>query len=174
MTLWLLLTGFLFVLALLAESANLLGPQMFAVMGRDGALKDEISQLQRDLAQIEKKFDAAKAATAKSITEIEKLRKEASRLERELDDRRAVVPVLVYRIAQSSATLIRFRAPISKTLPAETDSQQALIWRAPGVIETWSLSPDQAAVQAQHHFRRELGYTVGTFVRPDEPGGTPS
>lgn len=170
MTVWLLLAGLLFFLALLGEAANFAAPEMFAGVIREGALKEEISRLHHDLTQAEKKIESTKAAASKNASETEQLRQESSRLERELNQRRNVPPILVYRITPPSPTLLRYRAPVTKSLLDPPDSHQALIWKASCLVETWATSPRQAADQARHHFRPELGYSVGAFVRRDDLG----
>ncbi len=90
------------------------------------------------------------------------------RLEHELAQRRRVPPVFVYRIGPPSPTQLRYRAPVSKRLPAEAAPHQSLVWATSCVIETWANSPRQAGEQAGQQFRAELGYSVGAFVRKDE------
>jgi hypothetical protein len=170
MTIWLLLAGLLFVLALLAEAANFVAPDMFSTATGEPALKEEISRLHHDLTHAEKRLESTKASATKAVSEIEQLRQESIRLERELNQRKLVQPVLVYRIAPKSPTLLRYRAPVAKSLPEVADPQQALIWKMSGIVETWAASPRDAAIQAQHHFRPELGYSVGAFVRRDDLG----
>ena len=169
MTFWVFVTGVLFFAAGLAELAIFVAPALFSSASREAKLKEEVTKLHHDISHIDKKLDGAKAATAKSLTEIESLKKESSKLQQQLDDKRIITPVLVYRISQPTAVLHRFRATVTKALPSEPDPQQALVWKAPAVIETWAMTPDQATGQANHHFRRELGYTIETFARQDEP-----
>ena len=170
MTFWLLLTGMLFFLALLAEAANFVAPDLFSGMTREPALKEEIGRLHHDLTQADKKLETGKASANKAASDIEQLRQEAIRVERELHQRKTVPPVLVYRIAAPSPTLLRYRATVSKTLPDSADPHQVLIWKAPAIVETWATSPRDAALQAEHHFRPELGYIVGAFARRDDLG----
>jgi hypothetical protein len=170
MTIWLLLTGLLFFMALLAEAANFVAPDLFSGMAREPALKEEISRLHHDLTQADKKLETTKASTSKAAAEFEQLRQDSIRLERELNQRKTVPPVLVYRIATPSPTLLRYRATVTKSLPEVADPHQQLVWRAPAIVETWAASPRDATLQAQHHFRPELGYAVSAFVRRDDLG----
>ena len=173
MTFWVFVTGVLFFGAALAELIIFMGPALFSSANREAKLKEENTKLHHDIAHMDKKLDAAKAATAKTVTEIERLKQESAKLQNQMDDRRIITPILVYRIAQPSPILHRFRATVTKELPPEADPQQLLIWKAPAVIETWAMTPDQATGQANHHFRKELGYTIEPFARTDEPAAAP-
>jgi len=169
MTFWLLIVGVVAGAALLCELAVRLAPELFAAHSRESALKEEVSKLHHDLTTAEKKIESMMASTRASEAEIEAARVEINRLERELSQRKRVPPILIYRIGPPSPTQLRYRAPISKKLPAEPEPHQALVWRTPCLVETWAHTPRQASQQANQQFRAELGYAVGAFVRRDEP-----
>lgn len=168
MSIGLIIAGLLFLLALAVEGFNAVAPDMFTAATREAAIKEEISKLHHDLNMADKKLETSKASADSNAAEIEKLRQESIRLERELTQRKEVPPVLVYRIGPPSPTLLRYRASVSKSLPEDADPQQKLVWRAPAQVETWAMSPQQAKEQASHPFRRDLGYAVGAFTRRDE------
>jgi len=168
MSIWLIIAGLLFFVALAVEGFNAVAPDMFAAAVREAEIKEEISELHHDLGMADKKLESSKASADSNAAEVEKLRQESIRLERELNQRKDVPPVLVYRIAPPSPTLLRYRASVTKPLPEDADAQQKLVWRSPAVVETWAISPQQAKEQASHHFRRDLGYAVAAFVRRDE------
>lgn len=169
MTIWLLIFGVVAAAALLCEVAAQLGPELFAANSREAALKEEISKLHHDLTTADKKIDSMKTSTRASDAEIETARVEINRIDREIVQKRRVPPVLIYRIGPPSPTQLRYRAPISKQLPAQAEAHQSLVWRTPCVVETWAHTPRAAAQQAHQQFRPELGYTLGAFVRRDEP-----
>ena len=168
MSIGLIIAGLLFFVALAVEGFNAVAPDMFTTATREAEIKEEISKLHHDLGMADKKLEASKASADTNAIEIEKLRQETIRLERELNQRKEVPPVLIYRVAPPSPTLLRYRATVTKSLPEDADPQQKLVWRGPAQIETWAISPQQAKDQANHHFRRDLGYAVSAFVRRDE------
>jgi len=169
MTFWLLIFGVVAGAALLCELAVRLAPELFAANSRESALKEEVSKLRHDLTTAEKKIASMLASTRAADAEVEAARIEINRLERELLQRKRVPPILIYRIGPPSPTQLRYRAPVTKQLPGEPESHQALVWRTPCVIETWAHTPRQAGQQAAQQFRAELGYSIGAFVRRDEP-----
>jgi hypothetical protein len=169
MSMWLLIFAVVAAAALLCEVAARLAPELFAANSREGAIKEEISKLHHDLTTADKKIESMRAASRTSDTEIEAARLEANRLDRELVLKRRVPPVLIYRIGPPTPTQLRYRAPITKQLPEQVEPHQSLVWRTPCVVETWAHTPRAAAQQAHQQFRPELGYSVGAFVRRDEP-----
>ncbi len=169
MTFSLLIFGVVAGAALLCELAVRLAPELFAANSRESALKEEVSKLHHDLTAAEKKIESMKVSTRAADTEIEAARVEIHRLERELAQRKRVPPILIYRIGPPSPTQLRYRAPITKQLPAAPEPDQALVWRTPCIVETWANTPRHASQQASQQFRAELGYSVGAFVRRDEP-----
>lgn len=169
MTVWLLIFGVVAGAALLCELAINMAAELFGTSDRESAIKEEISKLNHDLTQADKRIASLKASTRAANGEIEAARQEVLRLEHEMTKRKTVPPILVYRIGPPSPTQLRYRAPLAKRLPPEPEPHQALVWRTPCFIETWAHSPRHAAQQASQQFRTELGYAVGAFVRRDEP-----
>jgi hypothetical protein len=168
MTFWLLIFGVVAGAALLCEVTVHLAPELFAGRSRESALKEEVSKLHHDLTTAGKRIESMRTATRASDAEVEAARIEINRIDRELAQRKRVPPVLIYRIGPPSPTQLRYRAPITKALPEQTETHQTLIWRTPCVVETWAHTPRAATQQAQQQFRPELGYSVGAFVRRDE------
>lgn len=168
MTFWLLIFGVVAGAALLCEVALQLAPDLFGTARREGALKEEISKLNHDLTQAEKRIGSLKTSTRAADSEIEAARQEIIRLDREMTQRRNVPPVFIYRIGPPSPTQLRYRAPLNKRLPPEPEPHQALVWKTSCLVETWANTPRQASQQAGQQFRAELGYTVGAFMRRDE------
>lgn len=169
MTVWLMIFGVVAGAALLCELAVRMAPDLFGTSRREGTLKEEIGKLHHDLTTAEKKIGGLKDALRASGTQMESARQELTRLERDLNQKKRVPPVLVFRIGPPSPTQLRYRAPITKQLAPEAEPTQALIWRTPCVVETWASSPRQAAQHGSQQFRAELGYAVGAFLRRDEP-----
>lgn len=169
MTFWLLIFGVVAGAALLCELAVHVAPELFAAHSRESALKEEVSKLRHDLATAEKKIESMLTSTRAAGAEIEAARIEINRLERELVLRKRVPPILIYRIGPPSPTQLRYRAPLTKQLPGEPEPHQALVWHTPCIVETWAHTPRQAGQQALQQFRAELGYSIGAFVRRDEP-----
>ncbi|MBV8535740.1 MAG: hypothetical protein JO128_09115 [Alphaproteobacteria bacterium] len=169
MTFWLLIFGIVAAAALLCELAVHAAPELFSTHSREAALKEEVSKLRHDLSTAEKKIESMLASSKATDGEIEAARLEINRLERELAQRKRVTPILVYRIGPPSPTQLRYRAPITKQFSGEPEPHQALVWRTPCIVETWAHSPRAASQQASQQFRAELGYSVGAFVRRDEP-----
>jgi septal ring factor EnvC (AmiA/AmiB activator) len=169
MTLWLLIFGVVAGAALLCEVIAHLAPELFATNSREAALKEEISKLHHDLTTADKKIASMKTSTRASDAEIEAARLEINRIDREITQKKRVPPNLIYRIGPPSPTQLRYRAPITKQLPEQAEAHQTLVWRTPCAVETWAHTPRQAAQQAHQQFRPELGYSLGAFVRRDEP-----
>jgi hypothetical protein len=169
MTVWLLIFGIVAGAALLCELAVHMASDLFGTTHREAALKEEVGKLHHDLTHAEKKIGGLKDSRRAAETQMEAARQELTRLERDLNQRKRVPPVFVFRIGPPSPTQLRYRAPITKQFPADPEPTQALIWRTPCLVETWATSPRQAAQYAGQQFRAELGYAVGAFVRRDEP-----
>jgi hypothetical protein len=169
MTFWLLIFGVVAAAALLCEVAVHMAPELFAAHSRESALKEEVSKLHHDLSTAEKKIESMLASSKATDSEIEAARLEINRLDRDVVQRKRVPPILIYRIGPPSPTQLRYRAPITKQLPSDAEPNQALVWRTPCVVETWAHTPRQASQQASQQFRAELGYSIGAFVRRDEP-----
>jgi hypothetical protein len=169
MTFWLLIFGVVAGAALLCELAVRLAPELFAANSRESALKEEVSKLRHDLSTAEKKIESMLTSTRAADAEIEAARLEINRLERELVQRKRVPAILVHRIGPPSPTQLRYRAPITKQFSGEPEAHQALVWRTPCIVEIWANTPRQAGQQAAQQFRAELGYSIGAFVRRDEP-----
>ena len=169
MTFWLLIFGVVAGAALLCELAVRIAPELFAAHSRESALKEEVSKLHHDLSAAEKKIESMLASSKATDAEIEAARIEINRLERDFVQRKRVPSILVYRIGPPSPTQLRYRAPITKQLPGQPEPHQALVWRTPCLVEIWANTPRHAGQQAGQQFRTELGYSIGAFVRRDEP-----
>ena len=101
----------------------------------------------------------------KALADLDRAKTAYHDLEKEMSRRQRVEPVLVYQIGQETETGIRFRATVSKALPAEPDPNQKRLWGRQNFVEVWTASEDKARTLAADQFPAKHGYTIGAFVR---------
>ncbi len=158
--------GVLAAFGLVLEVLNFVARDFLCGGRRVEALRESIRATQKDLAEAENKIGGIKGDLRKALNDLDRVKNDFQSTEKEISRRQKTDPVLVYLIGPEVGTGFRFRAPVTKTLPAENpDANQKLLWSKENFVEIWTASEDKARALAGDQFPAKHGYTVGEFVR---------
>lgn len=142
-------------------------PELFANLHRENDLRESIRLAQADGVAARKRADAL-AGAANAVRE-EAARAQAAHddIEREMEQRRKVPPVLVFLAGSvdevAGGAHRAFRATITKKLKHEPEPNQIAIWSRPCFVEAHCFSAAEAKIEAHLQFPAAHGYAVGRF-----------
>lgn len=160
----LLILAVLAAFAIAVEALNFIAPDFIATMRRDAALKESVANTQKEVAESEKRLDGLRRQLRALQHDLSRATDGLEKLDEQFAERRRAEPVLVYLIASANKVPYRFRAPLSKALPAEPEDSQAMMWGSPAFVEVEANSADEAKQIAARQFPSQNGYAVGAFA----------
>lgn len=167
---------FFTLLAAAAAVAVRLAPELLRQSSQIDTLRANIEQARTDVSESAKKVETLGTSLKAVRQELGRAKEAIVDLDRELEKRGKVDPVLIFSIAKSGyAPEVRsYRAPLTKTVPAGAEPHQSQIWRRTCFVEVRAFSRAQVVVEAELQFPARGGYKVGAFVQVDEPGAAES
>ncbi len=160
-----LILAVLIAAALVVEVLNFIAREFFSGVRREEALKAELNQIGADLDKAADKLGALKNDLRKGLADLDLAKTGYHDAEKEISRRQRLQPVLVYLLGAETGMGFRFRAPVTKALPAEPDAHQKLLWGRENFVEVWTASEDKARSFASDQVPAKQGYTIGAFVR---------
>ena len=155
----------LVAIALVVEVLNFIAREFLSGVRREDALKADVQKIQADIDEATGKLGGLKNDLRKALADLDGAKNSFHEVDKEIARRQRVEPVLVYQLGTETGTGFRFRAPVTKTLPAEPDAGQALLWKRQNFVEVWTASEDKARSLAADQFPAKHGYSIGAFVR---------
>lgn len=153
----------LLLFAAAVEVFLLLGKDHLLDTRRRAALETSLQQAYTDLQEAKKRVEAKRAALLAKVEEVERRRAELQAADRAFAAAQKVMPTLVHTLGEQNAG-IRFRAPLSKELPATPEAAQKLIWSCNNVVDVWAGDAAAARDMAEKQFRAKQDYNVGEFT----------
>ncbi len=152
-------------IAVLVEVLNLLAREFFAGVRREDALREDLRKLQEDLAEAAKKIASQKNGLRKGLGDLDGAKNACLEVEKEMEKRQRVEPVLVYLLGPETGVGFRFRAPLTKALAESADALQKKMWSRKNFVEVWVATEDKAVMIADDQFPAKHGYKIGPFER---------
>jgi hypothetical protein len=161
----LLILATLVAIGLVLEVLNVIAREFLSGVRREDALKADLQRIEEDLDAAAGKISSLKNDLRKKFAALDRAKTTFHDAEKEISRRTRTQPVLVYLLGPEAGTGFRFRAPVTKALPEESDPNQALLWRHQTFVEVWTGSEEKAQSIAADQFPAKHGYTIGAFVR---------
>lgn len=163
----------LLFVSVLAAALELLvhwAPALLARLLDRESLRVDVERARADLVESSKRVDTLSTSLKAVRQELGRAREAVVDLDRELEKRGVVPPILLFSITkmEKDQGVRLFRAPLAKTLKPEAESHQSQIWRRSCFVEVTALSRAQAVIEASLQFPAEGGYKVGAFREQDE------
>ena len=150
-------------LALVVELLNIFGKDFFNGGHAQEQIKESIRKTQSELRAADKKLDALRTSRRSVVMDLERAMSKVENLEKSLKSAPDLPPALVHTVAGAGFGN-RYRATITKTLAADADESQLLLWKYPSFVEVASASgPEEAAAAARRQFPDTHGYALGSF-----------
>jgi hypothetical protein len=168
MSLLLMVLGLVGGLAVAVELLNLFAREFFGGGRAQEAIKESIRKTQSELRAADKKLDALRATRRTVASELERAAHKIEEMEREMRRTPDVPPALIHSVATAGSGG-RYRAPLSKTLPAEADENQTLLWKNQAFVEVLAAGPEEALDAAKRQFPESHGYAIGAFIPVSSP-----
>lgn len=141
-------------------------PELFASAHREGDLRETIRLAQADCTEARKRADGFAGAAKAIRQEIARAKEAHDDVEREIEERKKVPPVLVFTIGSQEnvgSAGRAFRASITKKLKPNPDPGQTIIWSRPCFVEVHCHSTAEAKIEAHLQFPASHGYVIGAF-----------
>lgn len=158
----------LVVLAVAVEALNFLAKDLLPDLYGEKQLNTSLEKAQGELQQTDKKFTDRHGKLTKLQDEVEAARKAVHEVEEQITRGIEVPPVLVHTAGQPGRGK-RFRATLSKELPATPDPVQQLIWEKPNFIDVWASDADAAHDAVAGQYKTPNGYQLGAFAPAPVP-----
>jgi hypothetical protein len=162
------LVGLVGALALVAELILIIGREFLSGGQQVAALKESIRKTQSELRAADKKLDSLRTNRRGAAKELEAAIAKLEEIEQQSRRAPESPPVLLYLLGQPGDFGRRFRAKITKTVPAEADEGQALLWKHESLVEIVTDTADEARREALRHFPEANGYALGPFTEMRE------
>lgn len=158
------------LLALLTEVACLVCRPFLERYYRESEWRASLQAAQGDLAEAKRRVDTISPAAKAVRQELARAKETLVDLERQFEEKKKTKPVVVLPAGHAVAGGTRscFRAPVSKTLGADAEPQQAHLWRQVCFVEVWADSRAEATVEAHLQFPGGQGYRIGSFSVADK------
>lgn len=153
----------LFLFAVAVELFLLLGKDHLLDTRRRTALEASLRQAYTDLQEAKTRIAAQRAAVLAAIEEDERQRADRHEADRAFAAAQKIMPTLVHTLGERN-TGLRFRAPLSKVLPATPEPSQKLIWSCKNFVDVWAGDAAGARAVAERQFQIKQDYDVGTFT----------
>lgn len=175
----LLVTAILLVIGTVLEVTRPLLSELLARMHREGDLREAIRLAQADCTEARKRADGSSGAAKAIRQEIARAKEAHDEVEREIEERKKVPPVLVFTVGVDAGGGggggRTYRAPIGKKLKHDPEPNQKIIWSRPCFVEVSCFSAAEAKIEAHLQFPAAHGYAIGPFSelnrREDAPAG---
>lgn len=166
----------LLVIGAALEATRPLLPEFFARMHREGDLRETIRLAQTDCAEARKRAEGFSGAAKAIRQEIARAKEAHDEVEREIEQRKEVPPVLVFPVGSGAggAGSRTFRAPIGKKLKHDPEPNQKIIWSRPCFVEVSCFSAAEAKIEAHLQFPAAHGYVIGPFVELTDGEAAPA
>lgn len=156
----------LFALAVAAELFLFVGKDYLLNKRRHMAIEASVRQVYVDLKESETRIEARRAALLAAVNAADARLANMIEADKSFATSHKVMPVLVHTVGDVGAGL-RFRASLSKELPATPEASQQLIWRCKNLVEVWAADIGSARDLASKQFRDGQGYDIGEFIAVD-------
>ncbi len=138
------------------------------------ALEEQIQKAQEDLRVSQKKIEERRATLRAAVEDADRTKADLQAAEKAFQESQKVVPTLVHVIGMPYSGA-RFRAMVTKDLPAKPDRSQQRIWACKNFIEVWADDANAAKVAIAKQFQEKQGYKVSdlTECAPEAPRPVP-
>jgi len=161
----LLLLEALVGIAVLVEVLNLLAREFLSGVRREDALREDLRKLQEDLAEAAKRLASQKNDLRRGLGDLDGAKTACLDVEREMEKRQRVEPVMVYLLGPETGVGFRYRAPLTKALAQDADAHQKKLWGRKNFVEVWVATEEKALAIADDQFSSRHGYKIGAFER---------
>ena len=153
----------LFVFAVALELFLFLGKDYLLDTRRRAALEASLRQRYVDLQEAKKRIEVERAGLIAAIDEADRQRAALYEADKAFARSQKVMPSLIHTLGERNSGL-RFRAPLTKQLPATPETSQKLIWSCQNFIDVWASDAYAARHTAEKQFHVKQDYDVGEFV----------
>jgi hypothetical protein len=151
-------------LAVIVEVLNLVARDFFGGGRAQETIKESIRKTQSEIRAADKKLDSLRTTRRGVLTEFERAANKIEELEKQMRRAPDVPPALIHTLASTAGSGTRYRAKITKTLPADADEHQTLLWKHESFLDVTAAGPDDARDAARRQFPEGHGYTIGPFA----------
>ena len=158
----------LFMLAVVVEVFLLLGKDYLLDTRRRAALEVSLRQAYAELLEARARVEARRAELLAAIDAADDQRAELNEADEAFARSQRILPNLVHVLGDRNSG-IRFRAPISKMLPATPDPAQQLIWSCKNFVDVWAGDIQAARELVLNQFRIKHDYDIGELTAMPPP-----
>lgn len=151
--------------------------EVFLFVGKDhlldtrrrAALEATLRQAYTDLQEAKTRIAAKRADLLKAVEEGERQRAALQDATRAFAVSQKITPTLIHTLGERNAG-VRFRAPLTKHLPATPEDAQKLVWSCKNFVDVWAGDAATAHQMAEKQFQVKQDYDVGEFTAmPSQP-----
>jgi hypothetical protein len=151
--------------------------EVFLFVGKDhlldtrrrAALEASLRQVYTDLQEAKKRIETKRADMLQAVEEGERQRAELQDAARAFAAAQKIMPTLVHTLGEPN-TGTRFRALLTKHLPATPEDSQKLIWSCKNYVDVWAGDAATARQTAERQFQIKQDYDIGEFTAmPSQP-----
>lgn len=143
-------------------------------VGQAQGLERQIEDLKVELKAAQERCREREPELAAAVKKSEEALAALRRASTELAESQQPRDVLVHKIGEPPG--LQFRGAVSKTLPADAEESQVLLWSYRHLVDVWAANPDEAVALASRSFSDQAGYVLSAFQpldtrpapRPDE------
>ena len=158
-----LILGALFMAGLALEIFLLVGRDYLLKTRRRAAFEDSLRKAQEDCQEARKRIEERRADFRAAADQAERQRAEIAKADEAFAKAQKTMPTLTYTLGEKGDGT-RFRAAISKTLPAKAEAAQRLVWSCENFVDVWAINVETAAQVAGTQFPAKHGYVIGEFA----------
>jgi len=162
--------GVVLIIAVALEALLLVGQDKLFDSKKLADMEAELEKTYGDLREAKKRIDDRQIALRTVNVDAERQRKQIQEADKAFAESQKVMPKLIHVIGTPNPGPC-FRAPITKTLPANPDRAQKAVWGCTNFIEVWADDVVTAKATAERQFQEKQGYKIGEMVafQPPQP-----
>ncbi len=158
-----MILGALFIVAVAVELFLYLGKDYLLDTRRRAALEASLRQSYLDLQEAKRRIEVERAGLIAALDEADRQRAALSEADAAFARSQKIMPDLIHTLGERNSG-IRFRAPLSKQLPATPEASQKLIWSCRNFLDVWASDANAARLAAEKQFQAKQDYDVGEFA----------
>jgi len=162
--------GIVLLAAIALEALLLLGQDRLFNTQKLAEMEAELEKTYGDLREAKKRIDDRQILLRTANIDAERQRKQIQEADKAFADAQKTMPNLIHVLGTPNPGPC-FRALITKTLPANPDRSQKIVWACTNFLEVWADDAAAAKASAERQFSEKQGYKVGEMmpVVPDKP-----
>ncbi|HTY66807.1 MAG TPA: hypothetical protein VMH36_09155 [Alphaproteobacteria bacterium] len=158
-----MILGALFIVAVAVELFLFLGKDYLLDTRRRAALEASLRQSYIDLQEAKRRIEVERAGLIAAIDEADRQRAALSEADAAFARSQKIMPDLIHTLGERNSG-IRFRAPLTKQLPATPEASQKLMWSCRNFLDVWASDANAARQTAEKQFQAKQDYEIGEFA----------